>query len=42
MRTPVLRCTLTLFQTVDEMYALADEIIGPLKTLRRKQHCGGV
>jgi hypothetical protein len=31
-----------LFQTVDELYALADEIVGPLKTLRRRQHhCGG-
>ncbi|XP_023702358.1 uncharacterized protein LOC111861758 [Cryptotermes secundus] len=29
-------------ETVDELYALAEEIVGPLKTVRRRQqHCGG-
>jgi hypothetical protein len=37
-----IRGTQFLFQTVDEMYALAEEIIGPLKTMRRRQHRGGI
>ncbi|PSN41529.1 hypothetical protein C0J52_17854 [Blattella germanica] len=27
-------------ETVDDLYALADDIIGPLKTMKRGQHCG--
>jgi hypothetical protein len=29
---------LLVFQTVDDMYALADEITGPLRTVKRGQH----
>lgn len=38
--SPLVR-ELRKLKSVDEMYALADEIIGPLKTLKRGQHCGG-
>jgi len=31
---------LLMFQTVDDMYALADEITGPLRTVKRGQHWG--
>jgi hypothetical protein len=42
MNIAVLRGTLLLFKTVNEMYALADEIVGPLKALRCRQHCAGI